>query len=110
MLLKKNMGGIYLTRNEFNEQVQKTLEFFEKAGIVLTEKEKQSIEVIDFNQGKVKKFGLQLLVYLNTQRVCAKEMVLLPGQTCAEHWHVPTNGQQGKGKPFAAVGVRYTFM
>ena len=89
-----------MTKKEYDEQVAKTLEYFEKAHIVLTDKEKESIEVIDFNQGKVKEFGLQLLVYVNTDRVCAKEMVLLPGQTCAEHWHVPTNGQEGKEETF----------
>lgn len=89
-----------MTRKEYDEQVAKTLEYFEKAHIILTEQEKESIEVIDFNQGNVKEFGLQLLVYVNTDRVCAKEMVLLPGQTCAEHWHVPTNGQEGKEETF----------
>ena len=27
-------------------------------------------------------------------------MVLLPGQTCAEHWHVPTDGRPGKEETF----------
>lgn len=89
-----------MKKSEYNEQVQLTLQYFEKAGIALTEKEKQSIEVIDFNQGRVKEFGLQLLVYINTERVCAKEMVLIPGQTCAEHWHVPTDGMPGKEETF----------
>lgn len=89
-----------MKKSEYNEQVQLTLQYFEKAGIAHTEKEKQSIEVIDFNQGRVKEFGLQLLVYINTERVCAKEMVLIPGQTCAEHWHVPTDGMPGKEETF----------
>lgn len=89
-----------MTRKEYDEQVKISLEYFQKANIILTEKEKQSIEVIDFNKGMVKEFGLQLLVYVNTDRVCAKEMVLLPGQTCAEHWHVPTNGMEGKEETF----------
>ena len=46
------------------------------------------------------KVGLQLLTYINTERVCAKEMVLLPYQTCPEHMHVPTNGQAGKEETF----------
>ena len=33
-------------------------------------------------------------------RVCAKEMVLLPGQTCPEHRHVPTDGMPGKEETF----------
>ena len=89
-----------MTKQEYDFQVLKTLEYFDKAGIVLTEEEKKSIEVVDFGLGKVKELGLQLVVYVNTDRVCAKEMVLLPGQTCAEHKHVPTNGQAGKEETF----------
>lgn len=89
-----------MTKEDYQAQVEATLEYFQKANIVLTEKEKQSIEVIDFNKNNVKEFGLQLLVYVNTNRVCAKEMVLLPGQTCAEHWHVPTDGMEGKEETF----------
>ena len=100
-----------MTKREYDEQVAKALELFEKANIVLTDKEKESIEVIDFNQGKVKEFGLQLLVYVNTERVCAKEMALLPGQTCAEHWHVPTNGQEGKEETFRCrMGEVYLYV
>ena len=89
-----------MTREEYNRQVEKTLAFFENAGIVLTDAEKQSVEVIDFGQGRVDELGLQLVVYVNTDRVCAKEMVLLPGQTCAEHKHVPTAGMAGKEETF----------
>ena len=48
----------------------------------------------------VDKVGLQVLTYVNTDRVCAKEMVLIPGQTCPEHKHVPTGGMQGKEETF----------
>lgn len=89
-----------MTREEYNRQVQETLIYFEKAGIVLTDKEKAEVEVIDFGQGKVRELGLQLVVYVNTDRVCAKEMVLLPGQTCAEHMHIPTAGMAGKEETF----------
>ena len=44
--------------------------------------------------------GLQIVVYINTDRVCAKEMVLTPGQVCPEHRHVATNGQAGKEETF----------
>lgn len=33
--------------------------------------------------------GLQLVTYANTERCCAKEMVLFAGQTCPEHRHMP---------------------
>jgi len=44
--------------------------------------------------------GLQIITYVNTQRVCAKEMVLLPGQTCPEHRHPDINGNPGKEETF----------
>ena len=89
-----------MTREVYEQQRAKALEMYAKAGIILTDAEKESIEVADFGLGTVDSIGLQLLVYVNTERVCAKEMVLLPGQTCPEHWHVPTNGQEGKEETF----------
>lgn len=84
----------------YEAQVKKALEFYEKAGIILSEDEKKRIEVVDFGLDIVERMGLQLLTYINTERVCAKEMVLIPYQTCAEHMHVPTNGQEGKEETF----------
>lgn len=89
-----------MRRKEYDEQVRAALEFYKKANIILTEKEKQNIEVADFGKGMVRDVGLQLVVYVNTDRVCAKEMVLLPGQTCPEHKHIPTNGMAGKEETF----------
>lgn len=89
-----------MKRETYQKQVEATLSYFAKAGIVLNEEEKQRIEVIDFGLGQVEKMGLQLLVYINTERVCAKEMVLLPYQTCAEHMHIPTDGREGKEETF----------
>ena len=80
--------------------VDSALELYERAHIVLSPEEKGRIEVVDFGLDIVEKMGLQLLTYINTERVCAKEMVLLPYQTCAEHMHVPTNGQEGKEETF----------
>ena len=89
-----------MKRSEMNRCISRALEYYEKAHIVLTEQEKASIEVADFDLGIVENVGLQLLVYVNTQRVCAKEMVLFPGQSCPEHWHVPTDGMPGKEETF----------
>lgn len=89
-----------MTRAEFNTQRERTLELFDKAGVIITDKEKENIEVCDFEIGIVEKVGIQLLTYVNTERVCAKEIVLTPGQTCPEHMHVPTGGMQGKEETF----------
>ena len=89
-----------MRREELEAQVKKALEYYDKANIVLTDEEKARIEIVDFGLGIVDDMGLQILTYINTDRVCAKEMVLLPNQTCAEHKHVPTNGMAGKEETF----------
>ncbi len=89
-----------MKRSTYQKMVDAALAMYERAHIVLSPEEKSRIEVVDFGLDIVEKMGLQLLTYVNTERVCAKEMVLLPYQTCAEHKHVPTNGKEGKEETF----------
>ena len=70
------------------------------AGIVLTPDEVESIEITDFGLGDFERAGLAIVVYVNTERVCAKELVLLPGQACPEHRHPPVHGEPGKEETF----------
>jgi D-lyxose ketol-isomerase len=67
---------------------------------VITEKERTNIEVADFGLGRLAETGLELLVYVNTDRVCAKELVLFPRQTCPEHFHPPAGNKAGKEETF----------
>ncbi len=100
-----------MTKELYERQLRRALEYYEKAGIVLTEKEKQSIEVLDFDIGIPDEVGLQLLTYVNTEKVCAKEMVLFPHQSCPEHIHVPTNGMPGKEETFRCrLGKVYLYV
>ncbi len=71
-----------------------------KQGLVLTEEEKQNVEVADFGLGRIKEFGLLVVTYVNTDRCCAKELVLTPGQICPEHLHPPFDGTPGKEETF----------
>jgi D-lyxose ketol-isomerase len=70
------------------------------AGVVLTEAEVAAIEVADFGLGRLRETGLLILVYVNTDRYCAKELVLYPNQTCPEHRHPPFGGTPGKEETF----------
>jgi D-lyxose ketol-isomerase len=95
---------------------------FQKIGIILTPQEKESIEIADFGLGRFTEAGLGVLVYVNTERVCAKELAMLPRQTCPEHRHPAVGGRPGKeetfrcrsgtvylyvpGRPAAAPGAR----
>jgi D-lyxose ketol-isomerase len=72
----------------------------EAAGIVLTPAEREAIEIADFGLGDFARAGLAILVYVNTDRVCAKELVLLPGQMCPEHRHPPVGDDPGKEETF----------
>jgi D-lyxose ketol-isomerase len=71
-----------------------------EAGIVLRPNEREQIEIADFGLGRLDEIGLQIVVYVNTDRVCAKELVLFPHQRCPEHRHPPFEGQPGKEETF----------
>ena len=75
-------------------------EMLAEAGIVLTPAERDAIEVADFGLSRLREAGLMVLVYVNTDRYCAKELVLYPGQTCPEHRHPPFDGGPGKEETF----------
>ena len=71
-----------------------------EAGIVLTPHERENIEIADFGLGRLDEVGLQIVVYVNTDRVCAKELVLFPHQRCPEHRHPPFEREPGKEETF----------
>lgn len=72
----------------------------EEAGIVLTPQERSEIEIADFGLEDLDRTGLQLVVYENNDRYCAKELVLFPRQTCPEHRHPPVGDDPGKRETF----------
>ena len=96
------------------EQIQDarlwTARALDDANIVLTDEEKANLEVSDFGLSDIENTGLQLHVYINTERVCAKELVLRPGQTCPEHRHDTVGGQLGKEETFRVrAGTVYLY-
>jgi D-lyxose ketol-isomerase len=72
----------------------------DEAGIALTPHEREQIEIADFGLGRLDEVGLQIVVYVNTDRVCAKELVLFPHQRCPEHRHPPVGSEPGKEETF----------
>jgi D-lyxose ketol-isomerase len=75
-------------------------ELFRRACIVITDAEKASIETQDFELGDFERIGLAILVYVNFERYCAKELALLPRQTCPQHRHPPIPSNRGKQETF----------
>jgi len=71
-----------------------------EAGIVLTPQEEATIEIADMGLGEFERQGLALVVYVNNDRYCAKELALLPRQTCPQHRHPPVGDNPGKEETF----------
>lgn len=89
-----------ITQQQRDEAVRGAHEYLRRAGIVLTPEEVERIEVADFGLGELETTGLELITYVNTDRCCAKELILFPGQTCPEHLHPPVDGKPGKEETF----------
>ena len=70
-----------MIKEQYEKARLAALEMYEKAGIALTDEEKNNLEVADFGLGELEKSGLQIVTYVNNDRYCAKEMVLFPHQT-----------------------------
>ncbi len=68
----------------------------EQAGIVLTTSEQQELEIADFGLNDLQRQGLGIVVYENNGRYCAKELAMLPRQTCPEHRHPPIMNDRGE--------------
>src|SRR5665811_141039 len=97
-----------LTKTQVQEARERAAATLEAAGLTLTSEEKEGIEVVDFGLNVLEEVGAQIVVYVNTERVCAKDIVLFPNQTCAEHRHPPFDGTPGKEETFRVrAGVVY---
>lgn len=89
-----------ITNEELKNARAKAVEILGKVGVILTPEEKEEIEVVDYGFGDLDRVGTEIVVYVNTERYCAKELVLFPRQTCPEHRHPPINDNLGKQETF----------
>jgi D-lyxose ketol-isomerase len=95
------MGGLeMISKAELEQRRGEAAELFDRAGIVITEAEKAAIEIADFGLNEFETTGLGVLVYVNTERVCAKELAMWPRQTCPEHRHPSVGESAGKEETF----------
>ncbi|OUM96119.1 MAG: D-lyxose/D-mannose family sugar isomerase [Thermobacillus sp. ZCTH02-B1] len=89
-----------MKRREAELAQKRAAEMLARVGIVLTPRERDQIEIADFGLGELERQGLALVTYINTDRYCAKELVLFPRQTCPEHRHPPVGSDPGKMETF----------
>ena len=74
-----------LTKIEVKKWQKVAIEYLDKAGIALTTEEQDTIEINDLGLGEYEQTGVALVVYFNDEKYCAKELVLMPRQTCPQH-------------------------
>jgi D-lyxose ketol-isomerase len=89
-----------LSRNDAQRARERAAGVLADAGIVLTDQERDGIEIADFGLNDLSRTGLELVVYENNDRYCAKDLVLFPRQTCPEHRHPPVGTDPGKRETF----------
>ena len=89
-----------LTKEEVQKYQKEAGELFSKAGIYIRDDEMEQIEIADFNLNQFEQTGLGVLVYVNTERCCAKELAIWPRQSCPQHRHPTIDGRPGKEETF----------
>ncbi len=79
---------------------KKAIEIFNKSKIYFKQTEFDKMEITDFGLGDFENIGLNVIIYVNTARVCAKELALLPYQICPQHRHPDIDSSLGKEETF----------
>lgn len=91
--------------------IKKVFDLFNSSGMTFTEEEINSVEFADFGLDHIEIEGLNLIVYVNNDLYCAKEMALLPHQFCPEHRHPDIGKKRGKKETFRCrEGLVYLFV
>jgi D-lyxose ketol-isomerase len=89
-----------IARQQYEVAVERSAGMLAQVGIVITPEERTRLEVADFGLGELENTGLQIITYVNTERVCAKELNMFPPHTCPEHWHPNVAERLGKEETF----------
>ncbi len=89
-----------LTKEQVQTYQEQAGDMFLNAGIYIRDNEREKIEIADFNLDQFEQTGLGVLVYVNTDRCCAKELAMWPRQTCPQHRHPSVDDRPGKEETF----------
>ena len=100
-----------ISKQEFEQAQARAAQMLAKAGIAITAEERAGIEVADFGLNDLEHIGLEIITYVNTERCCAKELLIFPGQICPEHRHPRLGDNPGKEETFRCrAGVVYLYV
>lgn len=87
------------------DQIEKArkqaIELYKQSKIFFTKEELENIAVIDLSLGDFYNIGVTLVTYVDTDRVGARELAILPRQTVPQHMHPNLEGGiKGKEETF----------
>ncbi len=85
-----------ITRQQKAGAQRRAADLIRAAGLPITDDEADRIEVADFGLSNLEIEGAQILTLVQTDRIGAKVIALLPGQALPEHWHPPMGADPGK--------------
>lgn len=90
---------------------EKSIEYFKKAGIFITDEEKKDkIQIFDCGMGDFYKLGLVVVTFIDTLRYCGKFLLFFPGQSAAEHSHPGFGENIGTEETFRVLwGTAYAY-
>ncbi len=90
-----------MNREDAERARSEAARMLEAAGIVITPAERAAMEVVDFGLDDLDHYGIEVVIYENNERYCAKELILFPRRICPEHHHPPVPGRHpGKQETF----------
>ncbi len=92
-----------ITQKDYCEAQLLAAKMIRNAGIHITDKEVNAIEIVDFGLSHLAVEGVQVFTMVNTERISAKVLVLFPNQTEPEHWHPPVENNPGKEETIRAI-------
>lgn len=87
-----------ITRQEWEEARDWAWEFVKQSGVVVTEADKERIEVADLGLSDLRTTGLQILTLVSTDWIGIKLLILRPHQFFPQHRHPPSMTENYPGK------------
>ena len=100
-----------ITKEQQKNAQKRAAEMIRQAGIEITEKEANSVGIVDFGLTNLEKEGVQVLTLIQTERISVKVLVLFPNQTEPEHWHPPVGDDPGKEETVRVIsGIVYFYI
>jgi D-lyxose ketol-isomerase len=85
-----------ITRAQRESAIKKATEILAKAGIVVRQDEIDKMEVADFGLSELEESGAQIVTLVDTDKIAAKLLIMLPWQTEPEHTHPKIDDYAGK--------------